>query len=167
MRATVACIHELLAHVHLGDDPVGSFQTCGDESPGLHVRSPQSPQGGLALVALSGPRTREPAGLLFVLPFKNHCSVKHSARPGRREYTVMRRRRRGDARREPKTEMREPTETTSRRASSGERDRQPEIPVHRGPCGPCFGIVPRVRSAPRRCARAPRRAALSLRRSIY
>ena len=137
MRATVACIHELLAHVHLGDDPVGSFQTCGDESPGLHVRSPQSPQGGLALVALSGPRTREPAGLLFVLPFKNHCSVKHSARPGRREYTVMRRdaAEMRDASRKPRCENRE---TTSRRASSGERDRQPEMPVHRGPCGPCF-----------------------------
>ena len=55
------------------------------------MRSPPERPGGLALVALSGPRTREPAGLLFVLPFKIHCSVKHSARPGRREYTVMRR----------------------------------------------------------------------------
>ena len=47
-------------------------------------------------------------------------------------------RRRGDARdasRKPRCENRE---TTSRRASSGERDRQPEMPVHRGPCGPCF-----------------------------
>ena len=154
----------------MGDDPVGSFQTCGDESPGLHVRSPQSPQGGLALVALSGPRTREPAGLLFVLPFKNHCSVKHSARPGRREaYTVMRR----DA-----AEMRG-TRAENRDARTERRPRDARVRVREtgnqryrstgGRVGRASRSIAvwyrvgrrryRVRSA-RGVARAPRRAAL-------